>query len=667
MSKNLTKLLAAALLVLAQVTAAQAQKNGDDAVLFSVAGSPVKAAEFKYIYGKTNGEKADFSKKSLEEYLDLYTKFKIKVQRAKAMRLDTVQTLQRELDGYRQQLANSYLIDKEVTDKLIDEAYQRSLKDVSVSHIFFVADRNAVPADTLIAYNKAVEAKKKLDGGASFDAVAKEFSDDKSAKDNGGTIGYLVAPFPSGFYSLETAAYTSAAGKVFPTIVRSDMGYHIVKTNAFRDARGEVEVSHILIRKNKERTDAEGRAKIDSLYRLLKNNGDFGELAKQFSEDKGSAGKGGYVGFFGISRYEPAFEDASFGLTKDGEYSPIVETSAGFHLIKRVSRKTVDTYELAKRRLKPRLQKDSRFDLAKTAMVDRIRREGNLLQNPDVLQNFTKTLNAEEFLSHKWHAPEKKSTQTLFTLNNGKVKFTLGDFEEFLDRSSRKRIMLSKNTVLEQAVSQLHKDFMDESCMKYEETQLEAKYPEFKALMREYEEGILLFEATKQAVWDKASQDTVGLTKFFDQQKGKYNWEERATVTIYTVKEENVAKMQEIRDYVTKNPADKVLAKFNEKDKDPLITNSQERTFERGKNKVLDVLKWKEGELSGIEGDKRNKTLNFFKIEKVFPAGAKSLAEARGYAVADYQDFLEKKWMEELQKTYPVVVNKEVLDGLVRK
>ena len=310
-----------------------------DPVLFTVDGLPVHVSEFKYIYSKTNGDKADFSKKSLEEYLDLYVRFKMKVKKARDMKLDTIPSLQQELAGYRRQLANSYLVDKEVTEKLVREAYARSKKDIDISHILFLIKPDAPAADTLAMYQKAMAAKKRLDAGESFSKVAREVSQDKTAKTNGGRIGFLTALLPSGFYQMENAMYNTPTGKV-SLPVRTPVGYHLIKKEGERPARGEIEVAHILIRNDKHPNNG-AKAIIDSLYQELQNNGDFTDLAKRHSEDGRTAKRGGYLGIFGINKYERKFEDAAFALSKDNEISKPFASSIGWHIIKWMSKKRI--------------------------------------------------------------------------------------------------------------------------------------------------------------------------------------------------------------------------------------------------------------------------------------------------------------------------------------
>ncbi|MCP3930464.1 MAG: peptidyl-prolyl cis-trans isomerase [Bacteroidetes bacterium] len=638
-----------------------AHSQKEDPVLFSVAGKPVHLSEFEYIYTKTNGKQADFSRKSLDEYLDLYIKFKLKVQRARDMKLDTIPSLKQELAGYRRQLADSYLIDKEVTERLIREVYERSKKDVDISHILVGLSPNASPEDTLKAYKKAISVKQRLEQGADFGKVASASSSDRSVKNNKGHIGYVTALFPKGFYPLETAVYSSPIGEISAPI-RTNSGYHILRVNDIRDARGEIEAAHILIRKKEGRKEAEIKTRIDSIYQVLQNGSDFDLLARELSEDKMTAPKGGHVGFFGINRFERAFEDTAFALENDQDYSQPFETSVGWHVIKRLSKREIQPYNIEKSRLEAKVKKDARFEEAKRAMIERIKEEGNFTVNQIVLEKLIRSLD-KEFLSFKWKAPKEKSKEVLCSFGEEKL-ISVGEFTDYLGRASRQRIRMGKNTKIHDAVHSLFNNFVDESALKFEETQLEVKYPEFKSLMREYDEGILLFEATKMLVWDKASQDTTGLKAFFETIKGKYKWNERAVVSVYTLKEEAKEKIKKVRKYARKHSSEKMLAKFNKGEKK--ILSRKENNTEKGRNDVLDAMEWKAGSLSETEINKKNNSLNFMKIEEVLPGKDKALKEARGYIVADYQDFLEQKWVKELRKDYAVKTNRDVYESIVK-
>jgi peptidyl-prolyl cis-trans isomerase SurA len=655
MIKQLLVLLAVLILPLTMV---QGQKK--DPVLFTVEGNPVHVSEFNYIYTKTNGKDANFSRASLEEYLDLYVKFKLKVQKARDMKLDTIPSLQRELEGYRRQLANSYLIDKEVTDKLVREAYERMQKDVEVKHILFATQPNATAADTVAPYNRAMEALEKLSNGASFEQLASEISDDKNSRQNGGTIGYITAMLPSGFYDLETLIYKLKPGE-YGGPVRTKLGYHLVKVNSVRPARGEMEAAHILIRKSKDRSDEESKRLIDSIYQALERGTVFESLASAKSEDKQSAKKGGYIGTFGINRYEKGFEDAAFALKKNAQYTKPVETSIGWHIIRRVGKREMDSFDRERRRLQALVQRDSRHERAKEAMVERIKRDNNYQLRNSVYQEFVDSL-SKDFLSYKWEMPKMDGNQTLFSL--GKQNYSLESFSKYCKRSTRTRLRSGTADPVEVA-GILFKDYLSESCLQFEELQLEVKYPEFKALMREYEEGILLFEATKILVWDKASQDTTGLKAFFPEVKGKYQWKERAEVVEFILKPEAADRIESVRKMAAKKPVEKVLSKFNKGDQNILSVNNQ--TFEKGKNEELDAIKWTVGAMTDTRTEKRDRSLRFMKIKSLTPSTDKTLEEARGYIIADYQDYLEKQWVKELKDTYKVNVKKDVLKTLIRE
>ncbi len=625
-----------------------------DPVLFTVDGKPVNVSEFNYIYSKTNGAKADFSKASVMEYLDLYTRFKMKVAKAKEMKLDTIPALIEELLGYRRQLADSYLTDREVSDKLVKEVYNRMLKDIKVSHILIKIDKN----DTLKAYNSVKEAQIRLAKGDKFEDVAKALSQDETSKDNGGLIGYLTAMLPEGFYAFETAIYTTPVGKT-SGIVRSPMGYHIIKVNGERPARGEIEVAHILIRAKRdglEQPDAKGR--IDKIYADLKAGKAFEELASRYTEDQNSQAKAGYLGFFGIGRYEIGFEDAAFGLTKDGDFTEPYASSIGWHIIRRISKKDIEPYDAIKSRLKARIQRDPRFELAREAMVERIKKEANFTEGVATRDKFIATLDSS-FLTYAYRVPVTPSPEKLLSFDA--TTTTIGDWAYWLGESANKRINYSMqyNNNVSDVAKKLYSEFVVEKALGYEETQLDKKYPDFKNLMREYEEGILLFEAIKQNVWDKASQDTVGLEKFFDKNKSRYAWDERASLIYYAIRDSAKSDSLKIRKYATKHTPQQVLKKFNKKGN---AVSYKEETLERGKGKVLDPSVWKAGKVIV----NNNEPLKFIKVEKIIPKTPKALKDARGYVVADYQEFLESEWMNELQAKYKVVVNQDVLNSIIK-
>jgi len=641
--------------------ALMAQTN--DPVLFTVDNVPVRVSEFSYIYSKTNQDKADYSEASLREYLDLYIKFKLKVTRARDMQLDTVDALRKELEGYRRQLANSYLVDKEVTEKLVEEAYRNMQQDVEVSHIFINCPMNANAADTLRAYRRITNWQNLLQKGASFEQLAADSSEDQSAKENRGNLGYLTAMLPNGYYALEKAVYNAKPGSVLGPI-RSNNGYHLARVGAFRPARGEVEVAQILFRKGKdEAANAHIKARADSVYAALTaGKSTWDESCSRFSDDKTTSTKGGYLGFFGINRYQRNFEDAAFGLVKDGDVSMPIETSIGWHIIKRISRRPIQSLDIMRRPLSERIKRDARSELAKQSMIQRIKKESLFKDFPAVLDRWAAKQVDTIFLTYRWK-PDPAQPKDVMMQFGPDHPYTTADFESFCASASRER-MRGSGTPMREVIDQLYNSWTDDVAMQFEESQLDKKYPEFKSLMREYEEGILLFDATKQLVWDKANADTLGLQAFYDTQlQGKYMWGERALTSLYTLKTIDPKTVEAVRKMAKTNPAIEVQDKFNKKEETLTVL---EKRYEKGKNKDLGDL-WTAGAMTDSKIDQGTKTAVFYKIEAIEPPTQKALSESRGYAVADYQDFLEKQWVDELRKLYPVKVDETVFKGLVKK
>ena len=648
------------LLIIFSLTIAgvQAQKT-DNRVLFTVEDKSITVDEFTYIYSKTNGDQANFSEPSLQEYLDLYVKFKLKVQRAKDMGLDTVRVLQEELAGYRKQLSDSYLIDRAIGDRLINEAYEHSTEDVDISHVLVAVKANASPEDTLVAYQKIMAAYQQITKGANFEDVAQEVSDDSYSKTKGGHIGYTTALYPAGLHNLEYAAYTVPMGKMTSPI-RTKAGYHLLMVHDRRPARGEIEVAHILVRKN-EANPVAAKTRIDSIYQALKAGTPFKQLALNVSDDKRTAQNNGYLGFFGISQYERAFEDASFSLKTDDEYTAPIETSLGWHIIKRVSRKEIQPFSIEKPRLEGKVRKDARFEDAKKELLNSIRTKNNFKEQTTVLNTFVTSL-PDTFTTFRWKAPVP-SSDVLFTLDGGFIT-TLGDFTDYLGKATRTRVTYARDGNAESVARKLYEEFIDYQLLKYEESMLEERYPEFKSLMREYEEGIALFEATKIEVWDKAGQDTVGLEAFFEGVQGKYRWEPRAVTTVYRIGISYKDEAADIHAYAENHTAEEVEAKFNEEGSIKVL--SEDATYEQFKSIELKGIAWKVGALSELSENKRSRSLMFLKIEDILPTTNKTLGDARGYVIADYQDQLERQWVEELRKNYKVNIDQKVFNSLVK-
>lgn len=640
--------------------------QADSEILFSIADREVTVGEFRYIYEKTNGEKATYSRESLEEYLDLYQRFKLKVQRAYDMRLDTVKSLQQELAGYRRQLAENYLMDRAVTDRLAEELYSRQQQDVEISHILLTLAATAEPADTLAAYQKALEIKKQLKP-TNFADLAKQHSQDQYSKDKGGRIGFLSAPLPDGLYTLENAIYAAKENTIVGP-VRTKYGLHLVMVHSKRPARGEIEAAHILIRKNADGSNREdARLKAEQIASLLANGQQlFEKLAATMSEDEKTAKSGGYIGFFGINRYESSIEDAAFALAKDGDVSGVVESQVGFHIIKRISKKANQPFADERALLISKVKADSRYQAATAALIQQIRQRVDLQEDKQLLMQFASSLTDSTFLNLAWKAPQPRDERTLFRFGNGK-KISLADFQDYLQKGARQRAAQARSSNSQRVVTNAYQEFLDAQLLAYEESKLEDNYPEFRALMREYEEGILLFEATKLEVWDKASEDSIGLVQFFEKHSDRYVWTERARLTRYTIFATLADQVAAIREAAKTNDPTSVVKQFpSENDATGLRTQTD--VYERSRLEQMEVsdLAWEVGALSPLQRDERSGQVVFYKVEELLPGGPKRLDEARGYVIADYQDQLERNWVSTLAAQYPVKLRKKAFDKMLK-
>ncbi len=646
--------------VLVTLISSNAQVNNDE-VLMTIAGKQVYVSEFLNIYQKNNVKGEAIDKKSLDEYLDLFINFKLKVKQAEEMGLDTLTSFKTELNGYRDQLAKPYFTDEATLDRLIQEAYEREKTDLRASHIFFRLKPDATPADTMIAYKNAIAARAKVMNGDSFEAVAVEFSEDPSAKDreatqqhpflkgNKGDLGFF-AVFDM-VYAFENGAWNTGVGKVSMP-VRTEYGFHLIKVTARRPALGKVTVAHIFLAIPKNATaedSARIQKRIDSVYAKLKGGTSFEDLVKAYSDDKGSAAKGGVLPAFGVNRMVPEFVEAIYSLDSTGDYTKPILTSYGWHIVKLVERKTQKPLDEEKAELKQKIMKDNRGDQTRQVVIARIRKEYGVTENPEALKAFYSVVTDSIFFG-KWKASLAGDlTGMIFKIGN--ITFRQKDFADYLATTQRKQ----DKQKIDVYVDKMYTEFLDESLLKWENSQLEQKYPEFKALMGEYRDGILLFDLTDQKVWSKAVKDTLGLEAFYQKNKNNYRWDTRLDAGIFTVKDNKA--VQKVKNFIKSGSSDNDILKEINTDSLQVLTIESAK-FSRKDNKLIDSIPW----TPGFSNDIVNKgTTVFVYVRKVMKPEIKQLNEAKGLITADYQNYLEKEWIASLRTKYPVEVNKEVL------
>ncbi len=621
----------------------------DTAVLFTVAGEPVTAGEFKYMYLK-NARQMQGEKPDPKNYLDLYINFKLKVHEAEVQGLDTVKAFKDELAGYRKQLAKPYLVDPHVMDSLMQEAYARMQKEVRAHHILIRISKG----DTLEAWDKAMEVRKKLIDGVPFEKMARAVSDDPSAKTNGGDLGYFTA-FQL-VYPFEKAAYSLPPGEISMP-VRTRYGYHLIRVDTVLPNPGEIEVAHIMVavpRNASDKVKEEARKKIYMIYDSLQKGADFAQLAKTMSDDYNSARNGGKLPWFGPGRMIPQFAEAAFALKNIGDISKPLRTPYGWHIIKLLGRRSLGTYEEMKPELKKKMSSSDRLKVARNIHLRYLIQKYHAVADTAWLDQIIDKATVQNGRFFIPLTAEEKNHVVLRFLDR---KIPFGDFYATLEKYAFTANMDARSFVWKHL-----EEFTAGKLTSYENDHLEEEYPEFAAVMKEYREGMLMFNIMDKNVWSKTVADTAGLKRFYEEHRQKYLSPEKMVYDRFVLKDPSRLKkvLKEIKKKGKKavSPG-RLLEKFNRGEKDLLTV--QRDTLEKKEGTRSDTLAWKKG---GVRTVRRNGHVYIYRTAVIIPPEPRPLEEVRGIVTSDYQDYLEKKWVESLRKKYPVTVNEEVFAKL---
>jgi peptidyl-prolyl cis-trans isomerase SurA len=624
-----------------------------DPILLSVGEEQVLRSEFERVFKKNNKDTV-YTEKSVQDYLDLYINYKLKVLEAEALKMDTSETFKTELAGYRKQLAQPYLTDKNVSEQLIKEAYDRLKNDVRASHVLIKCGNEALPKDTVLAYNRALKIRDMILKGADFAKVARDSSEDPSAKDNGGDLGYFTGM--QMVYPFETAAYNNKIGSLSMP-VRTRFGYHIIKTLDLRPAQGEIHVAHLMVRMPKDANDSiikVAESKIKEAQAMLNSGAPWDTVVTKYSEDKASAKKGGDLPFFGTGRMVPEFEKAAFALKNDGDISTIVKTTYGWHIIKRLEKRGMPTFDEKKGELRQMIMRDSRNETSRLSMVNKIKAEYRFKEISKSKDAFINTLDTS-LVSGEWDLKKADSFNgNMFSLSDstGTVKnYAVQDFAKYISTHQTKRATTSPQVI----GYSMYDQWMQEEVLAYEEARLDNKYVDFKNLMKEYRDGILLFDLTDKMVWTKAVKDTIGLQEFHEKTQNNYMWGERCNATIFQCNNETTA--AELRKQLLKGKKsmDDIMAAMNKKT--PNAITKKEAKYSHSESELIEKTNWVQGISNPI-----TISSNWYIVDlKILPPMPKSLNEAKGLVTSDYQSSLEKEWVAELKTKYPVKVNQEIL------
>ena len=612
----------------------------------------ISLEEFNNVFYKNNNN-TELTKEYLDEYMQLFVNFKLKVKEADELGLDTIAAFISELDGYRIQLAKPYLKNKEFDENMLTEAYDRMKQDIKASHILISVDEKATIQQEKEAYDKALAIRSSiLANTISFAAAAKKNSDDKSALTNDGNLSYFTAFMM--VYDFESAAYSTEIGEISLPI-RTKYGYHIIKVTDKREASGEVKVAHIMFKSGQGSDDKKLNEAKDNIYKiaeLLKNGEKFSDVAERFSEDRSTAVKGGSLPAFGVGKMVSEFESVAFGLKEVGDISNPFRTEYGWHIITLLERKGIPAFEDIKAELKRKIESDSRGELSKEALFAKLHKTYKVVNNPKIYTSFR--MQAANAVASGTFSSISENNAKLVTINGKIIK--VSSFVNYILFNQR----------VGNDIDEMYLSFVNEELLAYEESQLETKYPEYKALLQEYREGILLFDLTNTKVWTKAVEDTVGLQNFFTANNSNYRWENRVDASVYSCID--LATAIRVKRAIYKkhrgNITDAEILTETNTDA-PLSLQINTKKFVKGENEYVDAVDWKLGIAADIKTNDGSYII--VDIHEVLASGLKELNETRGKVISDYQNTLELEWIASLQEKYKVSINNEVLYTLIKQ
>lgn len=621
-------------------------------IVLTIGDKKITKSEFERIYKKNNTSTV-YDNKSVEEYLELFINYKLKVFEAERLGYDTAQSFLKELNGYREKLVEPYLKDEEIYEEFTKKAYERSKTEVNVSQILVRLNNNASQDDTLKAYERIMQIRERIVNGESFDEVARDASEDPSGQTKGGQMRWFNAFRVE--YPFEEAAYKIPVGEISMPF-RTTYGYHIIRINSYRPARGKIKMAHIMVRTTGDPIEETSnlKAKIDEYYKMLQNGENFADVAREYSEDINSGKIGGELKPLESGVLPDSIDDVIFSLKDSGDYTEPIQTEYGWHIFQLYRKIPVGTIE----EIKPIVEKVSKrsdIELAiSKANVKKIKKENNFIEYKDNLDKISEIIDSSVYKGDWDFAAAKNLIEPIFKIGN--MEYLQKDLAEFISKSK-----YSANYSFDYIVYLKYNEFVDANVLKFKKSTLEDKFPELRYLMQEYHDGILLFNLTDNVVWSKAVKDTVGLEEFFEKNRlGKYVWQQRVDVSIYTILDSTlIEKTKKLASMRAKKEISKeeLIAGLCPVDSIACV-EIEDNLYEEKDNELIEKITWEKhaSEVFQLE----DKSVLVF-INNILEPEPKLLSDVRGLVTADYQTYLEKEWIKELRNNYTIEVNKKVL------
>lgn len=626
-------------------------------VLLTIDGAPVTAKEFKRVYNKNLDLVQDENQKTVDGYLDLFIDYKLKVTEAYAQKLNEKGTYKKELNDYQEQLSRYYIYEDNVTLDLAKEAYNRGLEEVNVSHILILSKYADSPADTLKAYQKLEKIRQRALNGEDFDTLAKENSEEPNAKETAGNLGYFTAF--SMVYPFETVAYNTKKGAI-SEILRTQFGYHILKVNDRRKREPKRSVSHIMVFDKADDTRTfDPKERIEEIYQLLQQGQEFEDLAKQYSDDKGSATSGGNLRPFGKGELRSKlFEEKIFDIKKEGQITKPFKSEVGWHIARLDKINNQTTFEEEKIQLEKRVKDGSRSKIVTAAVKNSIKEKYGFKMGDPYLAFFRTYVN-DSLLTSKWTLKPMngKEDAVLFTIG-GKESKTYLDFAKYIVDTQNRRVQFKS---IDEALLSYYDTFERDALKEYYRITLESEDEDYAAIINEYRDGLLIFELMKINIWNKAKNDSIGIQNYFDANRAQFSWEERVDAIVVNATSQAYANQARKLFEAGKN-AEEIKKTLNTgKDVKVIVTPGK---FELS-NKTLPAGFITKNGISEIYNN--GATFTVVNVLEVLPPSQKNLEDVRGRVLSEYQVKVEEDWMKSLREKYTVALNKKVLKKLKKE
>lgn len=646
--KSINSLLC--LIALLFITGINAQ-SWNEKTMLTIDGTDFDAGTFMKFYFKNIDIVQEEEQKDVDNYLELYIDYRLKLQQAYDLGLDQKEDHLNDIKGTRSSLAQPYLTDNTVTESLIKEGYEREKEQINASHILIKVSRGASPSDTLKAWNRIQEIYNQLQEGADFATLARTKSEGPSAG-NEGKVGWF-GPFRMA-YEFETASYETPVNS-FSKPTRTDFGYHIVYVNERRPNPGELTVAHIMTFDKKDADQKTAANRIQELYAQLKEGKRFEELAREFSDDLNTAPRGGKLNRFGIGGIDETFANAAYKLQEIGYYSKPIETRFGWHIIKLLEKHPLEDFKELEKELKDKLKNSPRSRKITESFTNKLKKQYNVPQDLKLPKEVYTLLEDSLIMTGKFKLDEKRKSNNNLLFNIKETNFSITDFLTYSEKKQLKDATVYSSKV--EKLDAFYQAFITEKIIEYYDTNLERDNEEFRFLYNEFKEGFLVFDLIETQVWQKADNDSIGQENYYNTHKNDYKWERRIDIDLTQSISREAA--SEVREMLLQGVAtDSIKSRLNVDNKTKVIVSSGK--VEETYNRLPDGFEVKLG-VSDIYHEDGDSFYKVISVKEIIEPTFKTLEEARGRVINDYKQELEKNWIDNLRKGHKIKIHKKVL------